>query len=194
MKGYLGYGVKGEGLEPAFRCSELDRVLTVTADGRYKVIPPPEKLFVDRDLYHFALFARDQRLHARVLDAFGDVPEAVHLRRHDPQQGIPLRARQGEDPPADRRAAGARLHQVQAVQARQARRRGQGRQPARRADRRIGRTCPCRRPSNSARCSATRRWIGSRRPARAAGTSRAARRWVRCSIETADLPKCRRRV
>ena len=59
VKGYLGYGVKGEGLEPAFRASELDRVLTVTADGRYKVIPPPEKLFVDRDLHHYALFARD---------------------------------------------------------------------------------------------------------------------------------------
>ncbi len=59
VKGYLGYGVKGEGLEPAFRCSELDRVLTVTNDGRYKVIPPPEKLFVDRDLNQFALFSRD---------------------------------------------------------------------------------------------------------------------------------------
>ena len=59
VKGYLGYGVKGEGLEPAFRASELDRVLTVAADGRYKVIPPPEKLFVDRDLHHYALFGRD---------------------------------------------------------------------------------------------------------------------------------------
>ena len=59
MKGYLGYAVKGEGLDPAFRSSELDRVLTVAADGRYKVIPPPEKLFVDRDLHHYALFGRD---------------------------------------------------------------------------------------------------------------------------------------
>ena len=60
VKGYLGYAVKGEGLEPAYRASELDRVLTVAADGTYKVMPPPEKLFVDRDLYHHALFNRDQ--------------------------------------------------------------------------------------------------------------------------------------
>jgi topoisomerase-4 subunit A len=53
VRGYLGYGVKGEGLEPAFRCSELDRILIVSQDGRYKVVPPPEKLFVDRDLFHF---------------------------------------------------------------------------------------------------------------------------------------------
>ena len=59
VKGYLGYGVKGEGLEPAYRVSELDRVLTVTSDGAYKVIPPPEKLFVDRDLYQHAIFDRE---------------------------------------------------------------------------------------------------------------------------------------
>ncbi len=76
VKGYLGYGVKGEGMEPAFRCSELDRVLTVTADGRYKVIPPPEKLFVDRDLYHFALFSRDQ-LYTLVYST----PSATYLKR-----------------------------------------------------------------------------------------------------------------
>ena len=34
-------------------------MLTVAADGRYKVMPPPEKLFVDRDLNYFALFERD---------------------------------------------------------------------------------------------------------------------------------------
>ena len=60
VKGYLGYAVKGDGLEPVFRCSELDRVLIVNNDGRYRVIPPPEKLFADRDVNHFAIFARDQ--------------------------------------------------------------------------------------------------------------------------------------
>lgn len=60
VKGYLGHAVKGEGLEPAYRVSELDRVLTVNADGSYKVIPPPEKLFVDRNLYQHALFERDK--------------------------------------------------------------------------------------------------------------------------------------
>ena len=76
VKGYLGYGVKGEGLEPAFRASELDRVLTVAADGRYKVIPPPEKLFVDRDLYHYALFARDA-----VYTLVYQTPSATYLKR-----------------------------------------------------------------------------------------------------------------
>ncbi len=76
VKGYLGYGVKGDGLEPAFRCSELDRVLMVTNDGHYKVIPPPEKLFVDRDLYQFELFSRDQ-LYTLVYTT----PSATYLKR-----------------------------------------------------------------------------------------------------------------
>ena len=76
VKGYLGYGVKGEGLEPAFRASELDRVLTVAADGRYKVVPPPEKLFVDRDLMHFALFDRDA-----VYTLVYQTPSATYLKR-----------------------------------------------------------------------------------------------------------------
>ena len=76
VKGYLGYGVKGDGLEPAFRCSELDRVLIVTNDGRYKVIPPPEKLFVDRDLYQFALFSRDA-----TYTLVYQTPSATYLKR-----------------------------------------------------------------------------------------------------------------
>ena len=76
VKGYLGYGVKGEGLEPAFRASELDRVLTVAADGRYKVIPPPEKLFVDRDLMHYTLFDRDA-----VYTLVYQTPSATYLKR-----------------------------------------------------------------------------------------------------------------
>ena len=76
VKGYLGYGVKGEGLEPAFRASELDRVLTVAADGRYKVVPPPEKLFVDRDLMHYALFDRDA-----VYTLVYQTPSATYLKR-----------------------------------------------------------------------------------------------------------------
>ena len=76
VKGYLGYAVKGEGLEAAFRASELDRVLTVAADGRYKVIPPPEKLFVDRDLLHYALFDREA-VHTLVYQT----PSATYLKR-----------------------------------------------------------------------------------------------------------------
>jgi topoisomerase-4 subunit A len=46
-RGYLGHEVPGEEL---FRCSSLDKVMVVRADGRYKVINPPDKLFVDRDM------------------------------------------------------------------------------------------------------------------------------------------------
>lgn len=60
VRGYLGTEVKGEGIEPGFKCSELDRILIVFADGRYKVVPPTEKLFVDREVLHFCLYDRDQ--------------------------------------------------------------------------------------------------------------------------------------
>jgi topoisomerase-4 subunit A len=76
VRGYLGYGVKGEGLEPAFRCSELDRVLIVSPDGRYRVVPPPEKLFVDRDLYHFAVFDREA-----IYTLVYSTPKATYLKR-----------------------------------------------------------------------------------------------------------------
>ncbi len=76
VKGYLGYGVKGDGLEPAYRVSELDRVLTVKTNGTYKVVPPPEKLFVDRDLYYHAPFARDQ-----VYTLVYSTPSATYLKR-----------------------------------------------------------------------------------------------------------------
>lgn len=59
VRGYLGYGVKGDGIEPKFVCSEFDRVLIVQPDGAYKMITPPEKLFVDRNLLHHAIYARD---------------------------------------------------------------------------------------------------------------------------------------
>ena len=60
VRGYLGHGVRGEGIEPAFLCSELDRVLTVQGDGAYKVMPPPDKLFVDRDLMHYSIHDRER--------------------------------------------------------------------------------------------------------------------------------------
>ncbi len=59
VRGYLGYGVKVEDAEPLAVCSEFDRLLVVQGSGSYKVIPPPEKLFVDRDLLHCALFDRE---------------------------------------------------------------------------------------------------------------------------------------
>lgn len=76
VRGYLGYGVKGEGIEPGFRCSELDRILTVNNDGGYKVIAPPEKLFVDREVLLYAVFDREQ-----VYTLVYGTPWSTHLKR-----------------------------------------------------------------------------------------------------------------
>ncbi len=56
-KGFLGYEVKGEA---SFRCSPLDRLVVVWNDGRYQVVPPPEKLFVDKDVLYFGIFHREK--------------------------------------------------------------------------------------------------------------------------------------
>jgi topoisomerase-4 subunit A len=58
-KGYLGYKIAGE---PLFECSSLDKLLLVWKDGRYKVVPPPEKLFVDSTLIHCARLDRERIL------------------------------------------------------------------------------------------------------------------------------------
>ncbi len=58
-KGYLGYKIAGA---PLFACSSLDKVLLVWKDGRYKAVPPPEKLFVDTGLIHSAILDRDRVL------------------------------------------------------------------------------------------------------------------------------------
>jgi topoisomerase-4 subunit A len=56
-RGFLGHQIKGEA---AFRCSPLDRLLLVWENGRYQMIPPPDKLFVDKNLIYFAIFDREK--------------------------------------------------------------------------------------------------------------------------------------
>ena len=56
-KGYLGYKVGGK---PMLECSSLDKLLLVWKDGRYKVIAPPEKLFVDATLIYCAILDREK--------------------------------------------------------------------------------------------------------------------------------------
>jgi topoisomerase-4 subunit A len=56
-RGFLGYQVKAE---PAFRCSPLDRLLLVWETGRYQMIAPPDKLFVDQNLTYFGIFDREK--------------------------------------------------------------------------------------------------------------------------------------
>jgi len=56
-KGYLGYGIK-EG-RVLLRCSSYDKIVLVWEDGRYKVVQPPETLFVDTGLIYCAKMDRN---------------------------------------------------------------------------------------------------------------------------------------
>lgn len=58
-KGYLGHKVAGE---PLFSCSSLDKLLLVWNDGRFKMVPPPDKLFVDVSLIHASVLGKEQRV------------------------------------------------------------------------------------------------------------------------------------
>jgi len=56
-KGYLGHGIKGESL---LQCSSYDKIILFWKDGRYKVVAPPEKLFVDSGVISCAVVDRDR--------------------------------------------------------------------------------------------------------------------------------------
>lgn len=55
--GYVGHEVKGKEL---LTCSSLDKVVFVWKSGRYRVVPPPQKFFVDKDLVYVAVYRRDR--------------------------------------------------------------------------------------------------------------------------------------
>ena len=69
-KGYLGHEVK-EG-QPFLQCSSYDRILLVWEDGRYRVVQPPETLFVDTNLIYCAKVDRD-RVMTIVYSEYGNV-------------------------------------------------------------------------------------------------------------------------
>ncbi len=58
---FVGTAVKGESL---LKCSSLDKLIFVWDDGRYQMVPPPEKLFVDGNLQYWAIFDRDREMTA----------------------------------------------------------------------------------------------------------------------------------
>ncbi len=72
-KGFLGCQVKGEA---AFRCSPLDRLLLIWDDGRYQMIAPPDKLFVNENLVYFAIFDRE-----KIFTLIYSTPGATFLKR-----------------------------------------------------------------------------------------------------------------
>ena len=56
--GFIGTGVKGETI---LECSSLDKLLVVWTDGKYMVMPPPDKLFIDDSLERCEIFDRDKQ-------------------------------------------------------------------------------------------------------------------------------------
>ncbi|QHI70299.1 DNA topoisomerase IV subunit A [Tichowtungia aerotolerans] len=56
---FAGSTVKGEEL---LQCSSLDKLMFVWGDGRYQMMPPPEKLFVDGNLLYCSIFDRDREM------------------------------------------------------------------------------------------------------------------------------------
>ena len=72
--GYFGHAVKGG--EEQFQCSSLDKVILVWKDGRYKMMPPPDKVFVDKDLLYSAKFDRD-----RVMTVLFTADQATYVKK-----------------------------------------------------------------------------------------------------------------
>lgn len=56
--GYIGTDIRGG--DELFKCSSLDRIIVLWKDGSYKVMPPPDKFFVDKDHLYCQIFDRDQ--------------------------------------------------------------------------------------------------------------------------------------
>ncbi len=56
--GYIGTDIRNG--EDLFKCSSLDKILVVWDDGRYKMMPPPDKFFVDKNHIYCAVFDRDK--------------------------------------------------------------------------------------------------------------------------------------
>ncbi len=73
-KGYLGYDDVGG--EPLFHCSSYDKIILVWDDCRYRVIPPPDKLFIDKNLVFAAIYDRD-----RVMTLVYESEQITHMKR-----------------------------------------------------------------------------------------------------------------
>jgi len=56
-RGYVGHSVDGDVL---FECSSYDKIIVVSKDGRYRVVSPPEKMFVDGGMMYCAKADRNR--------------------------------------------------------------------------------------------------------------------------------------
>ncbi len=59
--GYIGTEIKGEEI---FKCSSKDKIIVVWEDGSYKMIPPPDKFFVDQSFIYCQKFSKDREFTA----------------------------------------------------------------------------------------------------------------------------------
>ena len=60
--GYIGTDIRGG--EELFKCSSLDKLIIVWKDGRYKMMPPPDKFFVDKNHMYCQLYDREKEFTA----------------------------------------------------------------------------------------------------------------------------------
>ena len=58
--GYIGTEIKSD--EDLFECSSLDKVIVIWDDGRYRMMPPPDKFFIDKNMIYCAIFDRDRQM------------------------------------------------------------------------------------------------------------------------------------
>ncbi|MDD4102387.1 MAG: DNA topoisomerase IV subunit A [Kiritimatiellae bacterium] len=56
--GYIGTDIRNG--EDLFKCSSMDKIMVVWNDGHYKMMPPPDKFFVDKNHLYCSVFDRDK--------------------------------------------------------------------------------------------------------------------------------------
>jgi len=60
--GYIGTDIKGG--EELLQCSSLDKIIVVWDDGSYKMMPPPDKIFVDKNWIYCQIFNKEKEFTA----------------------------------------------------------------------------------------------------------------------------------
>jgi topoisomerase-4 subunit A len=73
-KGYIGHAVEGGEL---FLCSSLDKLVIVQGNGSYRIVNPPERMFVGTDMAYCAPVDRDREM----LMVYCDEDGFSHIKR-----------------------------------------------------------------------------------------------------------------
>ena len=60
--GYIGTAIRGG--EELFKCSSLDKIVVIWQDGRYKVVSPPDKFFIDKGMIYCKVFDKERQFTA----------------------------------------------------------------------------------------------------------------------------------